>query len=119
MVATARFAPRHHDAVDVAFTVDLTAPLDLAESLEPYRRNGDDLLDRWNGERLVRTSAVGGRGVAWRAGPRGDCHAPSLAVAADADLDPAGVTVLRTAIEATFIAAPPAWPDLLSRDPVL
>src|SRR5579862_8756477 len=60
--------------------VPLSAPLDLAESLEPFRRSGDDLLDRWDGTRLLRVVAVAGRWVAVRAERVGDRDDPALDV---------------------------------------
>jgi hypothetical protein len=36
------------------FQLELPGPLDFAASLEIFRRSGDDLLDRWDGEWLVR-----------------------------------------------------------------
>jgi DNA-3-methyladenine glycosylase II len=105
--------------------VRLVAPLDLAESLEPFRRSGDDLLDRWDGTRLLRTirlagaGGVGGRVVAWRGEPGGSIADPTLAVTTDALLPPPEQRDLADAIRATFVTAQPGWPDLLRHDPVL
>jgi DNA-3-methyladenine glycosylase II len=99
--------------------VRLVAPLDLAESLEPFRRNGDDLLDRWDGTRLLRTTRLGRRVIAWRGEPGGSVGAPVLAVTTDVPLTPAEQRDLADAIRATFVAAQPGWPDLLRHDPVL
>src|SRR5262245_29297011 len=97
--------------------VRLPAPLDLAASLEPYRRWGDDLLDRWDGTRLLRTSQFGGRAIAWRARIAGTTGEPALDVVTEAaDVDHAA---LGEAIRATFVAAPASWPALLGRDPIL
>jgi 3-methyladenine DNA glycosylase/8-oxoguanine DNA glycosylase len=99
--------------------VRLVPPVDLAESLEPFRRNGDDLLDRWDGARLLRTTRLGGRIVAWRGEPGGSIAAPTLAVATDVPLTTAEQRDLADAVRATFAAAQPGWPDLLRHDPVL
>jgi DNA-3-methyladenine glycosylase II len=104
--------------VTAPIRVDLQAPLDLAESLEPYRRNGDDLLDRWDGARLLRTVAIDGRVVAWRGEPAGDPARPALLVTPEAGAAGAEGD-LSAAIRATFVATPPSWPDLAGRDPVL
>src|SRR5579862_5424738 len=37
------------------FTLQLVEPVDVAVSLEVFRRPGDDLLDRYDGHRLTRT----------------------------------------------------------------
>jgi DNA-3-methyladenine glycosylase II len=101
------------------FLIRLVAPLDLGESLEPFRRSGDDLLDRWDGARLLRTSRLGTRIVAWRGEPGGDIGTPTLAVSTDAVLTPPEQRELADAIRATFVVAQPGWPDLLRHDPVL
>ena len=99
--------------------LELAGPLDFAESLEPYRRSGDDLIDRWDGQRLLRTSDVGERVVAWRAEPAGDQAAPALVLTFEADLSAGEQASLRAAIRATFVPAPPSWPELLARDAVV
>ena len=40
--------------------VPVPGPVDLAGSLDVYRRSGDDLLDRWDGRVWLRAVAVGG-----------------------------------------------------------
>jgi DNA-3-methyladenine glycosylase II len=105
--------------VPSSFDVQLPAPLDLAATLEPYRRSGDDLIDRWDGTRVLRTSVVGGRVVAWRAEPIGRAAEPGLAVTTQEALSPADIDALGAAIRATFVPAPPDWADLLARDPIL
>ena len=46
--------------VEASFRVELPAPLDIAGSLALFQRSGDDLIDRWDGVRLVRALATGG-----------------------------------------------------------
>lgn len=99
--------------------VRLVPPLDLGESLEPFRRHGDDLIDRWDGTRLLRTARLGERIVAWRGEPGGSVGAPTLAVTTDAVLSAAEEQALAQAVRATFVVAQPGWPDLLRHDPVL
>jgi DNA-3-methyladenine glycosylase II len=99
--------------------VRFAAPLDLAESLEPFRRNGDDLLDRWDGRRLLRVSRVGARVVAWRAQASGDRDDPAVLVTTDVPLATTEAAALAAAVRRTFVAAPPEWPALLAADPVL
>jgi DNA-3-methyladenine glycosylase II len=103
----------------VSFDVRLPAPLDLAATIEPYRRSGDDLIDRWDGTRLLRTSVIRGTVVAWRAEPVGTATEPGLAVTTEGPLAPADRDALGAAIRATFVPVPPGWADLLARDPVL
>src|SRR5579871_988107 len=104
---------------NATFTVEFPAPLDLAASLEAFRRWGDDGLDRWDGQRLLRTSRVHGRTLAWRAEIAGTPDSPRLVVHPETALDQATRDALATAIRATFVAPPPEWPDLLARDPVI
>jgi len=119
--------------------VQLEAPLDLAESLEPFRRWGDDLIDRWDGERLLRVIALGARWVAVRAEPAGDRSDPALTVTLEASNETPetgrtgtgvsgessgavhsepGPAVVR-AVRDWFVVAPPDLAPLMARDPVL
>src|SRR5437660_543078 len=45
--------------VSVDFRVELAEQIDVAGSLELFRRSGDDLIDRWDGHRLIRAVPVG------------------------------------------------------------
>jgi DNA-3-methyladenine glycosylase II len=45
--------------------VELGGAIDLASSLEMFRRSGDDLLDRWDGATFIRTLTIDGRVVAF------------------------------------------------------
>ena len=95
----------------------LPAPLDVAASLEPFRRWGDDLLDRWDGERLLRVlPAMAGRWVAARATPAGDRAHPVLRVQV-APEDLAGQAL--DALRGTFAVAPAAFAALAGADPVI
>jgi DNA-3-methyladenine glycosylase II len=112
-----------HDGPVPGFTVDLRGPLDLAASLEPFRRSGDDLIDRWNGQRLLRTARIAGRTMAYRAEISGTLEAPSLTITierATRSPGPAGYErAMGQAIRGTFVATPPDWTALLAADPVL
>ena len=98
-------------------TVALDGPLDIARSVEFLRRNGDDLMDRWNGDRLTRTLTVDGRRVALSMRPAGDLDAPELEVTVSADtastVDPAA---LRAAVAGQFAPTPVSWSALLAAD---
>jgi DNA-3-methyladenine glycosylase II len=91
--------------------VHLTSPLDVRASLEPMRRSGDDLVDRWDGERQLGT--VGG--VPYAAVPGGDVSRPWL----DVTLPSADTAAVADAVAARFLVAPPAFGELCRSDPVL
>jgi DNA-3-methyladenine glycosylase II len=97
--------------------LDLTAPLDVAASLEPSRRWGDDLLDGWEGERLLRALPLpDGRWAAIRARPVGAKERPAL----DVEVEPAAATLpALAALRATFVTAPAAFEELRATDPVI
>ncbi|MGH2814528.1 MAG: hypothetical protein ACRDLC_05140, partial [Actinomycetota bacterium] len=61
--------------------------MDLAGSLDVFRRSGDDLLDRWDGRVWLRALAVGDRMVAVAARPAGTVDDPALLVEAEAGAD--------------------------------
>jgi DNA-3-methyladenine glycosylase II len=92
--------------------VRLPPPLDIASSLELFRRSGDDLIDRWDGSRLVRVLLVDGRRVPFAATMDGTLEAPALQVTPD---DPAVIDCAAT----TFAPAAADYAELLRRDPVL
>jgi DNA-3-methyladenine glycosylase II len=89
--------------------VQLYGPLDVAASLEPLRRSGDDLVDRWDGVHLLGT--VGGEPYAAQAG--GDLARPWL------DVTAAAAPALAGAVAARFVPAPPSFAELCRSDPVL
>jgi DNA-3-methyladenine glycosylase II len=87
-------------------------------SLELFRRSGDDLIDRWNGERLIRAVPVGDRWV------------PFVATATDGSGDgtaafdvvvdsPSHVEVVRETVATTFAPARDDYARLLEQDSVL
>ncbi|HXA27914.1 MAG TPA: hypothetical protein VN193_04115 [Candidatus Angelobacter sp.] len=97
--------------------VELDGPLDIAASVEGFRRWGDDLLDRWDGSTLLRTIRIGGEAVALACTPTGTITAPRLRVTtADPDhLDSAAAAAAR------FFAtvAPATLQRLTDADPVV
>lgn len=70
---------RVHDTPHT-FEVDLEGPLDIAASVERFRRWGDDLLDRWDGQTLVRTASVRGEAVPYACAIIGTVERPRVAV---------------------------------------
>ncbi len=88
--------------------VTFAEPIDIGASLQLFRRSGDDLIDRWDGQRLVRVLRFGSRRVPFT----GQIEGCALRV------EPAAEEVVAAARD-TFFTAPPEWPALLARDPVL
>src|SRR5688572_6592867 len=84
--------------------VRLPAPLDIAGSLELFRRSGDDLLDRWDGQRLMRTLTVDGRVIPYVCRPSGTLDTPELTL--EAPNPPAPVA---GAVASTFFPAPASY----------
>jgi DNA-3-methyladenine glycosylase II len=77
-----------------SLTVPLVAPLDVPRSLAGLGHWGDDLIDRWDGNRWLRAWPVDGRWVAVRATAIGDIDTPALDVtAAVPDIDAARAAV--------------------------
>jgi DNA-3-methyladenine glycosylase II len=97
--------------------VRLPAPLDIAGSLELFRRSGDDLIDRWDGSRLVRVlstspSVSASASLPFVAVKQGTVDEPAFEVSST---QPAVLDAVAT----TFTPAPPEYADLLAQDPVL
>jgi DNA-3-methyladenine glycosylase II len=92
------------------------SPLDLAASLEPFGRWGDDLMDRWDGRRLLRTVRVDGRRVGVSCTSAGTVEVPALRVVAEPPSDQAAVAA---ALLRTFVRAPREFADLCRKDPVV
>ena len=95
------------------FCVDLPERIDISGSLQLFRRSGDDLIDRWDGGRLVRAVFAGGR--SW---------IPFVARAVDGSFSvlveqPPHVPLVRQTVATTFARAPSTYAELLERDPVL
>ena len=56
---------------DKMVVLSFPAPLNIAGSLSFLSRNGDDYLDRWDGERWVRTLAADSRNIPFSCRPLG------------------------------------------------
>lgn len=96
--------------------VELEGPLDVRTSLEVFRRWGDDLIDRWDGEVLLRTLSQDGAVAAWAAVPAGDAAAPRLRVSVD---DPAHLDAAVEAARGLFVTAAEAFDVLRAADPAV
>lgn len=97
----------------VELTIPLAGPLDLAASCAFLRRHGDDLIDRYDGERLTRVLLAGGRRVAVSCRPVGSVRAPAIAVTAPPGTANGAVVAL---LAGQFGVPGPAWPALLAQD---
>jgi DNA-3-methyladenine glycosylase II len=98
----------------VNFRVPLASqPVDIAGSLELFRRSGDDLVDRWDGLRLVRAAPGGGAWTPFRAHAAHDAGVTAFDVAVPAESAVEGV---REVVAHTFMAAPPDYVRLLRED---
>jgi DNA-3-methyladenine glycosylase II len=97
-------------------TVPVAGPVDLAGSLDVFRRSGDDLLDRWDGRVWLRTVAAGDRMVAVAARPVGTVDGPALLVEAEAGAD---ASAAGRALASAFPTAPEALAELAAADPVV
>jgi DNA-3-methyladenine glycosylase II len=96
--------------------VALPPPLDLRSSLRPFGRWGDDGLDRWDGESLVRTAVLDdGLVVPYAARVEGSVHTPSLHVAIPHAAEARAGEIVN-AIRATFVAVPVGLADLAAAD---
>jgi DNA-3-methyladenine glycosylase II len=85
------------------FEVGLQGPLDVAGSVERFRRWGDDLLDRWDGQTLVRTTKAGGLAVPYACRVVGTIEQPRLAVSI---IDPGHQAAVERAIREMLVEAP-------------
>jgi DNA-3-methyladenine glycosylase II len=97
--------------------VALPPPLDVAGSLALFRRSGDDLIDRWDGTRLLRAAPVGQTTWApFAARLVGDAHSPAFDVVAE---DRSHAEHVKRVVADTFVPVPTDYPRLLREDPVL
>jgi DNA-3-methyladenine glycosylase II len=102
----------------VSFCVKLGhTPLDIAGSLELFRRSGDDLIDRWDGRQLIRAALTAdGTYVPFLARAVGDVAAAAFEVIAPRDDK---VAHLREVVANTFMPAPPDYERLRTQDQVV
>ncbi len=96
--------------------VELEPPLDLAASLRGFGRWGDDGIDRWDGQTLVRTVTIEGNAIVpFAARANGDLSSPSLEVALPV-VDAAHAEEVADVIRATFVIVPPELAALAAVD---
>ena len=85
-------------------------PVDVPTSLATFSRWGEDGIDRWDGEVLVRSLPSG---VPYAARSVGSLEAPAFEVTSD---DPGTAAAV---VERMFLGDPAALADLAARDPVI
>jgi len=98
------------------FKLELPGPLDFAASLEIFRRSGDDLLDRWDGTWLVRTTTDAGVVHPYACQASGDIEAPILRVLVGNSAEPA---VVEPPIRAAFLPLLSEFEQLCAADPLI
>ncbi len=98
------------------FKVRFPAPLDIPASLEPFRRWGDDLIDRWDGRVLVRTTRVAGKAVPFSCTTIGTVDEPALEVRVGHSRHGPAVKLIAGAM---FVSAPRSLAELATADPVI
>jgi DNA-3-methyladenine glycosylase II len=96
--------------------IAFNAGLDLATSLAPLGRWGDDGIDRFDGERLARTARLSGGVVPYSAGILNDGGAPALKVVLPA-LDRSRAAEVEAEVQRTFVDPPDSLRELASSDP--
>jgi DNA-3-methyladenine glycosylase II len=90
--------------------------LDICGSLELFRRSGDDLIDRWDGQQLMRAAYTGNATwVPFVARKSGSSSTPAFDVCASE----VAVEHLRRVVADTFMPAPADYARLLGEDPLL
>jgi DNA-3-methyladenine glycosylase II len=97
-------------------TVRWPGPLNIPASVEGFRRWGDDLLDRWDGQTLLRTVRVDGRVVPFAGTVTGTLEAPALTVSVQ---DAAHAQAMVQVVQHMFVAAAAPLAQLVITDPVI
>jgi DNA-3-methyladenine glycosylase II len=97
--------------------IELAGPLDVAASVEVFRRWGDDLLDRWDGTTLLRTIRSAGESIAVACTPTGTVASPRLQVTT---ADPRHLDAAVRAAQHFFSTIPPqTLQRLTDEDPAI
>ena len=99
-----------------AFIVQLREPINLHGSLEVFRRPGTDLIDSWDGARLMRTAPTPAGFVPYM------CLVPESGPHDQIDVlvrNPSDETLIQVAVRELFMAAPPEFGSLIASDAVV
>ena len=98
------------------FEVRLDGPTDFGASLEIFRRSGDDLLDRWDGDWLLRTIRIEDHSIAYACRPVGTPEAPAFEVIVE---DAAYADAIADTIKCSFPPLSPEFHALCATDPAI
>ena len=98
------------------FTVQLAGPLDIPTSVELFRRWGDDLIDRWDGRVLVRTTRFEGRTIPFACTVIGSVEEPTIEVTV---ADSSHTSTVASMLNNMFVTAPESFAALAATDPVM
>ncbi len=81
-----------------------------------FRRNGDDLIDRWDGTHLLRTLRAVDQVLPYYCQSVGTLDTPALKVTVGED---ANLPVVVAAVQSTFLGDPGLLSELAARDPII
>lgn len=95
--------------------VDLPSPLDLHASLRPFGRWGDDGIDRWDGNTLVRILRLGDEVIPISAHIDGEIVRPLLRVKVPTSSGRSDAAIV-AAVQATFVPVPTELRTLAAAD---
>lgn len=106
-----------------ALLVPLVGPLDVAASLERFRRWGDDGIERWDGDRYVSTAPLA-EPIAFAARPVGSLARPAFEVLVEDTPDEASAAAVRQTVgrhlRSLFVQAPDGALESIERsDPIV
>lgn len=100
----------------VTFEVRWQGPLDIAASVGIFSRWGDDLLDRWDGKALVRTTRLGDGVVPFVCTVNGTVDEPAVEVMVPRAEH---ISAVRQVVRGMFVQAPQALAALMATDPAV
>lgn len=103
-------------STDANELVELAGPIDVEGSLSGFRRWGDDLIDRWDGEVLLRAPRLDGVPVPLAVRPSGTVPRPLLNVTVAHEGQRGVANELARSL---FVARPPEFEELLACDPLI
>ena len=98
------------------FRVEWSVPLDIPASVEGFRRWGDDLIDRWDGRVLVRTTRVRGTVVPFACQVSGTVEDPAVEVTVGHRQHAEAVAAVTRGM---FVTATEPFATLVATDPVI
>jgi DNA-3-methyladenine glycosylase II len=105
---------RQTGQLEHTFPVQFSPPLDIAASLAMFQRAGDDGIDRWDGQTLVRTTRLGNEVVPFTGTLCGTAPALEITVA-----HPSHAAAVEYTVRTMFVTAPEPFVALIATDPVI